>query len=545
MHRDGTKGEINLAIGKEILNTLKEYWNKRLLGLIRNDYNNDMGKVRNFEKIRKFFDMSEKNDYTLDNQTWSDLDMNKIYEKLDRVYSSSGEAALYSMLRNPLRSEEKLKERGGLIQLFKENSKLRESLQCIFFNLSNDFKNGFLDMIENDLTINKAKYYIYTFMGKILPLIIILLSIFINVKFMIALFVLSYINIHINTREVKAIKTNGIFYLRKNIIAAKKIVSINNEDIIYYKDKITYLLKSIKGIDRGTRLIGFINMWAGLFEPLSVLFLLEETAYYAISDKIKEEKEVLLDLYYIVGELEALISISGYERELMEKYVKPVFTKDITLNIVEGVHPLIEEAVGNSINIKKGGIVLTGTNMAGKSTFLRMLGVNIILAQSFYFVLAKEYQAPFFNIVSSISPNDDLTKGKSFFMAEVESILRIIKALEKDVPVFCPIDEIFRGTNPIERIAMSAEILTYINNAKSISIVATHDRELVDILKENYEFYYFSENVDTNKGLSFDYKIKKGISQTRNAIKLLEYMCYPKEITDRSYKRAEIIEKLV
>ena len=528
-----------------ILNTISEFFNKRVLRLIRNDNNKDMDKARDFEKIRKFFNMSPKTDYTLDNQTWDDLDMNKVYEKLDRTYSSSGEAALYSMLRNPLMEEEKVKERGSLIKLFSEDSKLRESLQCIFFNLNNDFKNGFLDMIENDLKINKAKYYIYTFMGKIIPLIIIALAIFVNIKCMIALLVLSYINININTREVRTIKTNGIFYLRKNIVAAKKIVSIDNKDIIYYRDKIACLLKSIKGIDRGTRLIGFINMWAGLFEPLSVLFLLEETAYYSISDKIKEEKQVLLDLYYIVGELEALISISGYEHYLTEQCVKPVFTKNISLSIVDGIHPLIENAVGNSIDIEKGGIVLTGTNMAGKSTFLRMLGVNIILAQSFYFVLAKEYQAPFFNIVSSISPSDDLTKGKSFFMAEVESVLRIIKALEKDAPVFCPIDELFRGTNPIERISMSAGILTYINNGKSVSIVATHDKDLVDILKENYEFYYFSEKVDSKKGLSFDYKIKKGISQTRNAIKLLEYMCYPKEITDEAYKRAEIIEKLL
>ena len=155
-------------------------------------------------------------------------------------------------------------------------------------------------------------------------------------------------------------------------------------------------------------------MWGGLFESLSVIFLLEETAYYSISDKIKEEKEALMDLYYIVGELEALISISGYKHNLNQQFVKPMFIKEITLNILEGIHPLIDNAVANSINIENGGIVLTGTNMAGKSTFLRMLGVNIILAQSFYFVLAKEYQAPFFNIVSSISPNDDLTKGKEF-----------------------------------------------------------------------------------------------------------------------------------
>ena len=89
-------------------------------------------------------------------------------------------------------------------------------------------------MIENDLTINKAKYYIYTFLGKIVPLILIILAIFVNIKYMIVLFGLSSINMLINTREVKAIKSNGIFYLRKNIVAAKKIASINNKDIIYY-----------------------------------------------------------------------------------------------------------------------------------------------------------------------------------------------------------------------------------------------------------------------------------------------------------------------
>lgn len=519
--------------------------NKMVLGSIRNDYKYEVDKKRDFEQIKKFFTVSEESEYTLDNQTWDDLDMNKVYEKLDRAYSSLGEGALYSMLRNPLMEEEKLKDRDVLIKVFKENSKLRENFQCIFFNLSTDFKSCFLDMLDTDLIINKAKYYMYTFLGKILPIIIILLAIFVNVKIMLVLFGLSFINTSINSKEVKDIKSNGIFYLRKIIKAAKKIASINNKDIIDYKDKIAGLLESIKDIDRGTRLIGFVNMWGGLFESLSVIFLLEESAYYSISGKVKEKKEDLMELYGAIGEIEALISISGYKNNLTEQFVKPKFIKGIKLSIKDGIHPLLDNAVGNSISIENGGIVLTGTNMAGKSTFLRMLGVNIILAQSFYFVLAKDYEAPFFNIVSSISPNDDLTKGKSFFMAEVESILRIIKALEKGVPVFCPIDEIFRGTNPIERISMSAEILTYINNGKTISIVATHDRELVNILKEKYEFYYFSEKVDTSKGLSFDYKIKKGISQTRNAIKLLEYMCYPKEIIAKSYKRAETIEKLL
>ena len=179
--------------------------------------------------------------------------------------------------------------------------------------------------------------------------------------------------------------------------------------------------------------------------------------------------------------------------------------------------------------------------MSGKSTFIRMLSINILLAQSFNFVLAKKYVGTFFNIVSSISPKDDVDAGKSYYLAEAEGILRILKALDKNIPVFCPIDEIFRGTNPVERISSSAEILKYINNKNAICIVATHDRELSEMLAENYDFYHFSENVNENTGLSFDYKLKPGIIDTSNAIKILEYIGYPKEITQGAYKRAKAL----
>lgn len=519
--------------------------NKGVLGLVKREYKEEFYKVRNIESSRKFFDLSKKGEYTLDDQTWDDLDMDRVFGKLDRNYSSLGEAALYSMLRNPLMDEEKLKERSELIEIFKEKESLRAQLLYIFFNLNKDKKNNFLDMIENELVVSKFKYYLYTLIGKIIPAIMILLTIFIDKKYVLSLFVLSSLNMFINNNERNTIKSNGIFYLRKVIKSASKIASIKNEDISRYTEKISGILKNIKELDRSTKLIGFINMWGGVFESLSVIFLLEESAYYAISSALKEKKQYLMELYYTVGELEALLSVSGYQYNLQETYVEPKFIKELRLNIKDGIHPLIEKPVANSINITNKGIVLTGTNMSGKSTFLRMLGVNILFAQTFYFALADEYEGCFFNIVTSISPNDDLAKGKSFYMAEAEAILRIIKAMDKGVPVFCPIDEIFRGTNPIERIAMSAEILTYLSKGKSISMVATHDRELVNILKDSYEFYYFSESVDNSEGLSFDYKLKKGVTQTRNAIKLLDFIGYPKEIVENSYKRSESIEGFI
>jgi DNA mismatch repair ATPase MutS len=519
--------------------------NKQILGLIRREYEKGMDKSRNYKGIRKFFDMTEKGEYTLDDQTWEDLNMDKVYGKLDRNYSSLGESSLYSMLRNPLMDEEKLKERNKLIDSLKNNQSLREKLQYIFFDLGKNTKNSFLYMMENELEINKLKYYLYTFIGKILPCIIILLAIFIDIKINIGLIVLSGLNMIICNHEQNKIKSNGILYLRNILKASKKISNIKNQDIAYYTDKIKSILKKINNIDRNMKLIGIVNMWGGMFEFISLLFLLEESAYYAVSGKLKEKKQYVMELYYIVGELEALISIAGYQNNLKVKYIKPELKKETSLTITEGVHPLIEDAVPNSIKINNKGIVLTGTNMSGKSTFLKMLGVNIILAQTFYFVLAEEYKASFFNVVTSISPKDDLTKGKSYYMAEAESILRIFDALKKDIPVFCSIDEIFRGTNPIERIALSGEILTYLNNENTISIVTTHDRELANILKNDYEFYYFSENVNSTDGLSFDYKLKKGISQTRNAIKLLEYMNYPKKIIQKAYKRAESIKGFI
>ncbi len=518
---------------------------KRILNIVRRDYNENADKNREYENIRCAFDMEPKEEYSLDDQTWDDLGMDMVFKKLDRAYSSLGETVLYSMLRKPSEDIMELKNRDMVIESIKSDSYLRERLQCIFYELGYDSKNTFFEMMQSELIVNKFKYYLYTFIGKVCPIAAIILIFMFGESYAIGLLLLSSLNIFINFRERYTIKSRGIIYLRNIIKASKKIASIQHMSIKRYSDEIESNLHHVRDIDRNTLLIGFVNMWAGFFEFVSIIFLIEECSYYKVSSVLKEKKPYILNIYNIVGELEALLSIAGYQHNLKQKYVKPKFIQEASLNICEGVHPLIENPVPNSVKIKEKGIVLTGTNMSGKSTFLRMLGINMVLAQTFYFVLAEDYRAGMFNIVTSISPNDDLSKGKSYYMAEAESILRIVKAMEKKRPVFCPIDEIFRGTNPIERIAMSTEILSYLNNERSISIVATHDREIADILKGSYEFYFFSEKVDDKKGLSFDYKLKPGVSQTRNAIKLLEYIGFPKEITERAYERAKTIEGFI
>lgn len=502
-------------------------------------------KRRDLNQIKTLFDLSEKNNFTIDDQTWNDLIMDEVFAELDTTYSAEGEAALYKMLRNPIMDEEELNKRGNLIELFKKDIDLTVNLRKIFFDMCYDKKNRLIEMINGLLSVSKLKYYLYTILG-LTPIIWILAAIILREpKVMIILMLDIYAKIYVHNRERDTINAVGLVYLRELIDAAKILSNIKNNEIKSYTVKMKNLLNELRAIDKSTYLLTLTNSFFGIVDMLSVPFFIQESIYYKTSGKLIEKKDTILELYYLVGEIDALISVAIYQNNNEVKYSKPKFIKETSLKIKDGIHPLLKKPVANSIEISRKGIVLTGTNMSGKSTFLRMVSTNILLAQTFNFVLGKEYEGCFLNIVSSLSPKDDIMNGKSYYLAEAESILRIIKASQKEIPVFCPIDEIFRGTNPIERISSSAEILNYINKGKAICIVATHDRELSDMLKENYDFYHFSEEVDNESGLKFDYKLKKGISKTRNAIKLLEYIGYPKEIIQNSYKRMEKIEGFI
>ncbi|GAA0076959.1 DNA mismatch repair protein MutS [Clostridium sp. CTA-5] len=512
---------------------------------IKKDLNSTKYRKRNFNQINLLFQLSKKNDFTIDNQTWDDLMMDDVFYELDRTYSTEGEAALYKMLRNPIMDEEKLKERSKLIDLFKKDLDLTVNLRRIFYNMIYDSKNRLLDMINDLIPVSKLKSLIYGIAG-IIPILLILAAIiFKEPKLMIAVLVDIFINMYIHNKEESTINAIGLIYLRDLINTSKKLLYIKNEEIKLYTTKMKALLNELSVLDKSTYLLKVLNSFGGLLQMFSIPFLIEESVFYRMSIKLVGKKDKILELYYLVGELDALISIALYQNDNKKKYCTPQFIKENSLKIIDGIHPLLKDPVANSLEISKKGIVLTGTNMSGKSTFLRMISTNILLAQTFNFALAHEYKGCFLNIISSISPKDDITSGKSYYLAEAESILRIIKGSEKEIPVFCAIDEIFRGTNPAERISSSAEILNYINKRNAICIVATHDRELSDILKENYDFYYFSEDVDNKNGLKFDYKLKKGISKTRNAIKLLEYIGYPKEIIQNSYRRVERMENFI
>ena len=213
-----------------------------LLGLydmMQKDFGEERKKKRNFKHIRAYFDMEEHDGYTIDDQTWDDFNMDEVFAKVDRTYSSAGEAILYKMLRNPIHDKKRLEERDELVEKLREATDLRTKLQMIYFKLGYDRKNTFLDMIIESLEANKTKYYLYILFGRVLMFGTIILSILLKEpRLLLATFVLLWVNVFINDKERKNIKSQGLLYLRNIIISAKRIQEIKHPAIEKYNNKI-------------------------------------------------------------------------------------------------------------------------------------------------------------------------------------------------------------------------------------------------------------------------------------------------------------------
>ena len=184
-------------------------------------------------------------------------------------------------------------------------------------------------------------------------------------------------------------------------------------------------------------------------------------------------------------------------------------------------------------------MLLTGSNASGKSTFLKTVAINAILAQTVNTCAADGYRAPFFRIYSSMALRDDLAGGESYYIVEIKALKRILDAAgARDGPVLCFVDEVLRGTNTVERIAASTQILKSLGKAEIFCFAATHDIELTELLQEEFDNYHFEESVQ-NGDISFNYCLQAGKASSRNAIRLLELMGYPEEITNRAFNLAE------
>ncbi len=491
-----------------------------------------------FEKIHKFYkeygpkSLNEKDFYNIDDQTAHDLNIDELLMEISICSSTPGEQMLYYLLRTPKLTEESIYKRNKTIEKFIGDKEIRGNIQQILSNLGQQRKGDIFKLFNTNAVVSKTKVILFNLIA--LSALVVLVCFFIfGSKYMPIFLFIFVIYMFISSRTAAEVENelSSLQYLGKFIRAAKEISKIEDETLKDYIDKINNLLLPLSKIDSKTKYISNSSELDIFIETINGFFLTKIRSYYSIINIIKNNKQNLIELYALIGKLEAYISVASY-RSRVSNYCIPKFldNKDKTLIIKNVIHPLIEDCVPNSITLKGKGVILTGSNMAGKSTFMRTLATNILLSQSISMSLCDEYYSSFFRILSSLSLSDDVLSGTSYYLEECNSVLRILNSLDADIPAFCIIDEIFKGTNPIERISTSKEILKYIMNKNAISIVATHDLELAESCNNKYLRFYFCEDIDENEGLIFDFKLKEGICNTGNAIKLLNFLGYPEEI---------------
>ena len=181
--------------------------------------------------------------------------------------------------------------------------------------------------------------------------------------------------------------------------------------------------------------------------------------------------------------------------------------------------------------------------MSGKTTFIRAVGINVLLAQSIATTLTEKYTAPILKIATSIRISDDVSESQSYYLAEVDSINELLKNSENENGQFLfIIDEIFKGTNTIERVGSAKAILEFLNQKNHLVMVSTHDLELTQFLQNGFVLYHFQEQIE-NEELFFDYKLKQGILQQRNAIRILELAKFPPEVIREAERVSQILEE--
>ena len=231
----------------------------------------------------------------------------------------------------------------------------------------------------------------------------------------------------------------------------------------------------------------------------------------------------------VLSEADALISMANY-RFNHPAYCLPVICQDRLLDTEEIGHPLLksERNVTNDFSIRSLHqiAIVTGANMAGKSTFLRTIGVNLILAQSGNVVCSRYFAFQPMTLFTSMRTTDSLSKDTSYFHAELLRLQQLVNIAQQEDKVFIILDEMLKGTNSVDKLNGSLAFLKRILSYPISGLVATHDLALGE-LADDFPEHFFNvcfEIVHSGSQITYDYKLHPGISSNMNASILLKQM---------------------
>lgn len=508
-----------------------------------NDY-----KAGRYEGIGCYYKSREKKQDVVDDITWNDLDMETVFMIINNTQTGVGEEYLYAMLRMPTTDSKVLMERDRVARFFHEHEDERLKVQYVLKRLGKLRTASVSQYLESVRSLRPKSPMVHIVLCALLliaiagcfirpvtyvPLLILIIVVNMAVYFWYKGKVGSYFVVFAylarltqTAADLAALKISALndynHRLEKNVRPLKKVgrnawLFVSGTD--FSADLISIVLDYIKMITH-VDLIVFDRMVSCIYQ-------------------YKDELDLLMDM---IGELDSDIAIASY-RAYMGDYCVPELTLQgkpfiKTENIY---HPMVINPVKNSLD-EAHCVLVTGSNASGKSTFLKTVAINAILAQTIYTCLADSYRSSYFRVYSSMALKDSIMDNESYYIVEIRSLKRILDASGDTVPMLCFIDEVLRGTNTVERIAASSRILAELSRKNTLCFAATHDIELATILQNHFSSYHFQEEIKDNDVL-FDYMIHPGKAVSRNAIKLLDIIGFDPSITNEAAMAAKSFEK--
>lgn len=544
-----------------------------------------------------------RKEFYLDDITWNDLDMDFLFDRMNYARCSAGAEELYRMLRCPEMGEEALRERDILAEAMAGRRTLREQLSMALCEIGFTGKyalEDYLDYQDHLGERNNAKHLlmnclyipavVFLFLEPALGMFLLFTALITNIvtyfkeKGELNPYLVSFAYILRMLRGAEKIegilaKACGNGSLRAGRMAAggagaareKNAETGRAGDVETAEDVFTkyrnILEKDVRALEGFRRFSGVAMSMANpaggsgpfdiVFDYLKMAFHFDLMKFNRMLKIVREKDGAVRETAAVVGMMDACICIA-YFRASMEGWCKPELSScpadsiqgregnacgpiqsdtDVILRAEKLYHPLLSAPVKNSIQTDRG-VLLTGSNASGKSTFLKAVALGAVLAQTIYTVPAESFSASFTRVMSSMALRDDLLGGESYFMVEIKALKRILDACGEPCPVLCFVDEVLRGTNTVERIAASSRILQSLAGGGVLCFAATHDIELTHLLENDYNNYHFEETIEDGD-ISFNYLLKKGRAQSRNAIRLLELMGYDRCVIKEAEDMAE------
>ncbi|WP_414044115.1 MutS-related protein [Macrococcus sp. EM39E] len=489
----------------------------------------------NHIKYHQYFDYVKSQHHSyIDDITWNDLDLDRIFINLNYNFTTVGEEYMYASLRNI--PEHTIHE--SLIETLKNNRSFREKVSFILADLGRSTNNNASRFAFNNQS--HEQYNVWMILVSLLPMLSLFAFYFgLSVGIFTLMFASGIVmSLSLNFKSKSELLYDDLFYAVKVIDTSAQLLQLN-ESHHYIKPPrmrsikfLSYLMLSDDNNEA--------NIALQIINAIKMLFNTDYHIYHYALRILRKNQASYAQYYQVVGQYDLSYSVAMYRRTLpyyTSPEIGPLHTEEI-------YHPLLKRPVANDYTHHRG-ILLTGSNASGKSTFMKTIALNIVLAQAINTTTSEAFRYQPGSVLTSMNLEDSLAKGDSYFIAEIKSIKRIIQAIEQYPVTYIFIDEILRGTNTKERISSATAILNHINNNKNTTLfAATHDIELTEILKDSFDFYYFREHLTEDNDIEFDYTIRKGITTTSNAIELMRIHKYPEHIYDEAKDTLQHLKQL-